>query len=108
MPLAHLVRSAPWWDQWAVGPVSDQPAARDRMSDQEVRRRARAIIEEMGLSDHDLDQLFLAANVTADSHQTQAYRLWLDGYPASPDIDPRRLLRLLGMRQRRRAEGNEL
>ena len=95
-------------DEQARHGRSTGEAGQAGLTDEEVRRRARAIIEEMGLSPHDLDQLFLAANVTADSHQTQAYRLWLDGYPASPDIDPRRLLRLLGMRRRRRAEGNEL
>ncbi len=45
------------------------------MSDAEVRRKARASIEELGLSPHELDQLLLAANVRADSHQTHAYQL---------------------------------
>ena len=88
--------------------MPDETQPRRGMDDADVRRKARAIIEELGLTSHDLDRLFLAANVTADSHQTQAYQLWLSGQAPSRDIDPRRLLTLLEMRKQRRAQGNEL
>ena len=73
-----------------------------------VRERVRTLIQELGLSGEALDLLFIAANATADSQQTQAYRMWLHGQPPSPMIEPRRLLALLERRRVRRARGTEL
>ena len=67
----------------------------------------RAFHSQLGLSDAELNPLFTAANVTADSRQTDAYRWWLDGGPPTRGMSPRRLLALLERRRERRVRGTE-
>jgi hypothetical protein len=89
--------------------MDSQPLAPAQMQDDAaVRERVRTLIRELDLSGEALDRLFIAANLTADSQQTLAYRMWLHGQPPSPMIEPRRLLALLERRRVRRARGTEL